>query len=261
MPRYAANLSMLWQEHHDPLARFELAAHAGFRRVEMLFPHQLDTDRVVEALADNELEMVLFDPHPGDWAAGERGLLALPGREQECLETIHAAVELAGRLHAPRLNCLAGLIPEGADPEDCLDVAGDNLRRAAPLVREAGVALLVEPINTVDMPGYAVDTLEKAAALVESVDDPSVRLQLDQYHVAMAGGDAIDGLRRYFGLVDHVQIADVPGRGQPGTGEQPIPSFLEELDHLGYTGVVGLEYKPQGTTGESLAWLPIAARA
>ena len=260
MPRYAANLSMLWQEH-DPLARFELAAGAGFRRVEMLFPHQLDTDRVAEALADNGLEMVLFDPHPGDWAAGERGLLSLPGREQECLETIHAAVELAGRLGVPMLNCLAGLVPEGVAPEDCLDVARDNLRRAAPIVRGAGVALLVEPINTVDMPGYAVDTLEKGAALVESVGDPSVRLQLDQYHVAMAGGDAIDGLRRYFGLVDHVQVADVPGRGQPGTGEQPIPTFLEELDHLDYRGVVGLEYKPRGTTEESLAWLPTAARA
>ena len=260
MPRYAANLSMLWQER-DPLERFDLAAGAGFRLVEMLFPHQLDTDRVAEALAGNGLEMVLFDPHPGDWAAGERGLLSLPGREQECLETIHAAVELAGRLRVPRLNCLAGLVPEGASPEACLDVARQNLCRAAPVVRDAGLSLLVEPINTVDMPGYAVDTLEKGAALVESVGDPAVRLQLDQYHVAMSGGDAIDGVRRYFEIVDHVQIADAPGRGQPGTGEQPIPAFLEELDRLGYQGVVGLEYRPQGTTEESLAWLPVPARA
>lgn len=260
MPRYAANLSMLWQEL-DPLERFERAAGAGFRLVEMLFPHQLDTDRVAEALDGHGLEMVLFDPHPGDWAAGERGLLSLPGREQECLETIHAAVELAGRLRVRRLNCLAGLVPEGASPEACLDVARENLSRAAPVVREAGLSLLVEPINTVDMPGYAVDTLEKGAALVESVGDPAVRLQLDQYHVAMAGGDAIDGLRRYFELVDHVQIADVPGRGQPGTGQQPIPAFLEELDEIGYRGVVGLEYRPQGTTEESLAWLPVPARA
>lgn len=259
MPRYAANLSMLWPER-DPLERFQLAAQSGFRRVEMLFPHQLDTGRVAEALAGNGLEMVVFDPHPGDWAAGERGLLSLPGREGECLETIHAAVELAGKLGAPRLNCLAGLVPEGASPDRCLDVARENLRRAAPVVREAGLTLLVEPINTVDMPGYAVDTLEKGAALVESVGDPVVRLQLDQYHVAMAGGDAIDGLRRYFALVDHVQVADVPGRGQPGTGEAPIPTFLEELDRLGYRGIVGLEYKPQGTTEESLAWLPISAR-
>jgi hydroxypyruvate isomerase len=259
VPRYAANLSMLWQER-DALERFALAAQSGFHLVEMLFPHLLDTDRVAEALSDNGLEMVLFDPHPGDWSAGERGLLSLPGREQECLETIHAAVELAGRLRVPRLNCLAGLVPDGASPERCLDVARENLGRAAPVVRDAGLTLVVEPINTVDMPGYAVDTLAKGAALVEAVGDPAVRLQLDQYHVAMAGGDAIEGLRRYAHLVEHVQIADAPGRGQPGTGEQPIAAFLTELDHLGYQGVVGLEYKPQGTTEESLAWLPVGAR-
>jgi hydroxypyruvate isomerase len=250
---------MLWQDR-DAMERFELAAQAGFRRVEMLFPHQLDTDRVAEALLDNGLEMVLFDPHPGDWGAGERGLLSVPGREDECLETIHAAAELAGKLRVRRLNCLAGVVPDGASAEACLDVAQKNLNRAAPIVRGAGLTLLVEPINTVDMPGYAVHTLEEGAALVESVGDPSVRLQLDQYHAAMAGEDPIEGLRRHFDLVEHVQIADAPGRGQPGTGEQPIPTFLAELDHLGYRGVVGLEYRPQGTTEESLAWLPVAAR-
>jgi len=259
MPRFAANLSMLWPDE-NPYDRFRAAAEAGFSRVEMLFPHELDTERLERLLEDLDLEMVLFDPAPGDWAAGERGLLSLPGREDEFLDTIRDAVALAGRLGTRRLNALAGILPPGASRDEGERTAVANLRAAAPLAQAAGVTLLVEAINSVDMPGYFADTIERAADLVTAADSPSVRLQLDQYHVAMMGDDPIAALHRFDGLVHHVQIADLPGRHEPGTGGYPIRAFLDELDAIGYAGVVGLEYRPQGGTADSLAWLPPDAR-
>lgn len=259
MPRFAANLSMLWGEL-DPYERFRAAAEEGFSRVEMLFPHQLDVDRVEALLHELGLEMVLFDPAPGDWAGGERGLLCLPGREAEFASTVRDAVGLARRLGTRRLNALAGIVPPGVPREEAERTAIANLRAAAPLVEAARLTLLVEAINSIDMPGYVADTIDRAAALVRAAGSPSVRLQLDQYHVAMAGDDPIAALRRHDGLVAHVQIADVPGRHEPGTGTQPIGAFLDELDRLGYEGVVGLEYRPLAGTGDSLAWLPRDAR-
>ena len=259
MPRFAANLSMLWQEL-EPYDRFAAAAAAGFRRVEMLFPHQLDADRVEATLRDLELEMVLFDPAPGDWAAGERGLLCLPDRRAEFEATVGDAIGLALRLGTPRLNALAGILPPTVSRADGTATAVANLRAVAPLVEAAGLTLLVEAINSIDMPGYFADTIDRAAELVVAAGSPSVRLQLDQYHVAMAGDDPVAALHRYRDLVAHVQIADVPGRHEPGTGAQPIRAFLAELDAMAYDGVVGLEYRPLGTTDEGLGWLPIADR-
>jgi hydroxypyruvate isomerase len=254
MPTFAANLSMLWTEL-DPYERFAAAAWHGFRHVEMLFPHELDAARLERTLREHQLELVLFDPAPGNWAAGERGLLCLPGREDEFMRSVHDAIALATRLGSRRLNALAGIVPPGTSPSAATDVAIANLRQAAPVVEQAGLTLLVEPINAIDMPGYLAATVEKAVELVNAAESPAIRLQLDQYHVAMSGGDAIATLRRYQPLVAHVQIADVPGRHQPGTGEQPIDAFLDELDRVGYAGYVGLEYRPLGTTEESLAWL------
>ena len=254
MPRFAANLTMLWPEL-DVYDRFRAAAEAGFRRVEILFVHALDPARVDRALRDLNLELVLFDPAPGDWAAGERGLLSVPGREEEFLGTVRDAVAAAKRFGTRRLNALAG-IPKGVAREAARKTAVANLRAAVPLVENIGATLLVEAINSIDMPGYFADTVERAAALVEEAGSPSVRLQLDQYHAGMMGADPIAALRRYTPLVAHVQIADVPGRNQPGTGKQPIREFLEELDRLRYGGSVGLEYKPLGSMDEALAWLP-----
>ena len=258
-PRFAANLSMLWQEA-DPYDRFRLAAEAGFSRVEMLFPHQLDVDRVEALLRELRLEMVLFDPAPGDWAGGERGLLCLPGREGEFLATLRDAIALAGRLGTRKLNALAGILPAGVSRADGERTAIANLRAAAPLVEAAGITLLVEAINSIDMPGYFADTIERAADLVMAAGSPFVRLQLDQYHVAMMGDDPITALHRHDGLVRHVQIADLPGRHEPGTGAYPIRGFLDELGAIDYDGVVGLEYRPLGSTADSLAWLPLEAR-
>jgi hydroxypyruvate isomerase len=254
MPRFAANLTMLWPEL-DVYDRFRAAAEAGFRRVEILFVHPLDPARVDRALRDLKLELVLFDPAPGDWGAGERGLLSVPGREEEFLGTVRDAVAAAKRFGTRRLNALAG-IPKGVPREAARKTAVANLRAAVPLVESIGATLLVEAINSIDMPGYFADTVERAAALVEEAGSPSVRLQLDQYHAGMMGTDPIAALRKFAPRVAHVQIADVPGRNQPGTGKQPIREFLEELDRMGYGGSVGLEYKPLGSMDEALAWLP-----
>jgi hydroxypyruvate isomerase len=254
MPRFAANLTMLWQDL-EPFQRFGAAAAAGFTNVEMLFPHELDADRLASTLDRLKLQMVMFDPAAGDWGKGERGLLALPGREDEFAETVRAAIALATRLGTSRLNGLVGVPPVGVSREEARDTALANLNRVEPLVREAGITLLVEAINNVDMPGYWANTVDAAADLVQTVDRPNVRLQLDQYHAAMAGEDAIDCLRRYFPLIAHVQIADVPGRHEPGTGTQPIEAFLRELDRLGYSGFVGLEYRPLVDTASSLDWM------
>jgi hydroxypyruvate isomerase len=255
MPRFAANLTMLWQEL-PVLDRFRAAAKAGFRRVEILFVHELDPAAVESALRELRLELVLFDPRPGDWGKGERGLLSLPGRESEFLQTVRDAIAAAQRFGTRRLNALAGIPPPGVSREEARRTAVANLRAAAPLVAKAGLTLLVENINTVDMPGYFASTPDIAVDLVDAADSPNVRFQLDQYHAGMMGEDPRAVLRRHFPRIGHVQIADVPGRHQPGTGKQPIAAFLSDLDELGYTGSVGLEYRPQDSTDESLAWLP-----
>jgi hydroxypyruvate isomerase len=254
VPRFAANLSMLWPDL-EPFQRFDAAAAVGFAQVEMLFPHELDADRLAVTLENLDLEMVDFDPYPGDWAGGERGLLALPGREQEVFDGVRDAIALATRIGTTRLNCLVGIPPAGVTDEQARETVIANLTRIAPLAQDAGVTLMVEAINNVDIPGYWAGTVAAAAGLVKAVGHPNVRLQLDQYHAAMAGEDAIECLRTYFPLVAHVQIADAPGRHEPGTGVQPIAAFLRELDHLGYDGFVGLEYRPLVDTASSLAWL------
>jgi hydroxypyruvate isomerase len=182
--------------------------------------------------------------------------LCLPGRETEFEDSIRDALETAAELGTHRLNAIAGVVPPGVDPRLAQDTAVKNLKSVASRAADAGVFLLVENINTVDMPGYVAATPELAAAIVQAVDEPSVRLQLDQYHVGMMGGDARQALRQYRGLIEHVQIADVPGRHEPGTGQQPIREFLQDLDELGYDGKVGLEYRPSGATEAALAWLP-----
>src|SRR2546423_1451212 len=194
MPRFAANLTMLWPDL-DVYDRFRAAAEAGFRRVEILFVHALDAPRVEKSLQDLGLELVLFDPAPGDWARGERGLLSVPGREQEFVATVRDAVAAARRFGPRLLNALAGVPPAGVLRAQAERTAIANLRAAVPLAEQAGVTLLVEAINSIDMPGYFADTVERAAALVEGAGSPSVRLQLDQYHVGMAGAGGRAALR------------------------------------------------------------------
>jgi hydroxypyruvate isomerase len=253
MLRLAANLTMLWTEL-APMERFNAAADAGFTYVEMLFPQELDASQLERTLQRLGLEMILFDPIAGDWAAGERGLLSLPGREEEFIATVKAALILAERLGTKRLNALVGKPPTSTADTVAEQTALENLKRAADLVASAGVVLLVEAVNNVDVPGYWAGTVARAAGLVEAARHPAVRLQLDQYHAGMAAEDALSCLERWRPLVAHVQVADIPGRHQPGTGTQPIAAFLDELDRTGYEGYVGLEYKPLGTSKASLDW-------
>ena len=251
---------MLWPEL-DVYDRFGAAAAAGFSRVEILFVHALDRQRIADLLEQHHLELVLFDPAPGNWEAGERGLLSLPGREADFLRSIEDALEAAKKFGTRRLNAIAGVLPQHVKREDAERTAMNNLQKAAPIADAAGIYLLVENINTTDMPGYFADTAERAAALVQAADRPNVRLQLDQYHVGMMGGDARAAFRQFGPLVEHVQIADVPGRHEPGSGHQPIQDFLKDLDVAGYTGAVGLEYRPTGETERALAWLPRPQRS
>lgn len=249
---------MLWQEL-DPYDRFAAAAKAGFTKVEMLFPQELDASRLVATLQVHGLEMVLFDPTAGDWASGERGTLALPGREEESALAVRDAITLAQRIGTRRLNTLVGVLAATIDVQQAETTAVANLRQLAPLADEAGITLLIEALNSVDAPGYWPSTVAAAARLVDEVDRSNVRLQLDQYHAAMAGENALTCLEEYFPMVGHVQIADVPGRHEPGTGSEPIGEFLKALDRLGYEGFVGLEYRPLVDTPSSLEWLGMTA--
>jgi hydroxypyruvate isomerase len=259
MPKFAANLSMLWPDL-DVYDRFRAAAEAGFSRVEILFVHALDTQRIKQQLQEHGLELVLFDPEPGDWEGGERGIAWDPRRRGEFQRTIHAALETARLLGVHRLNVLTGSPPADVSLANVHAALVESFAWAAPLAESAGVDLLVENINTTDFPGYYVSSVQRAAQLVQDVNRSNVRVQLDQYHVGMVGGDARADLRTYLDLVSHVQIADVPGRHEPGTGQQPVREFLADLDALGYQGAVGLEYRPAGATDVGLEWLPRTER-
>jgi hydroxypyruvate isomerase len=255
MIRYAANLTMLFNEVPF-LERFERAAAAGFRAVEFLFVHTVDAAAVERELRRHDLELVLFDPEGGDFAAGDRGYLCDPGRRDHLLRTIEDAVAVARRLGCRRLNVLAGNRPAGVPDAVLRRTVVDNLRRAAPLAREAGITLLVEVLNTWESPRYFLDGLERGLDIVREVGAPNVRFQYDCYHLQRMEGQLIDGLVRNLPWIGHVQIADVPGRHEPGTGEIHYGNVLAALERAGYDGYVGLEYRPSGTTEDSLAWLP-----
>jgi hydroxypyruvate isomerase len=254
MPRFAANVTMLWTEL-DPFDRFHAAAAAGFHEVEMLFPHELDPVRLERVLSQLGLQMVLFDPAAGNWSAGERGLMCLPGRGAEFMSSVQLALDLASRLGTRKINVLAGVPATSIPPEVTLRTLSENLLRAADLADKRGIEVLLENINTTDVPGYPVGTVDIAAEINAKLGVANTRLQFDQYHATMAGEDAVALFRRYSSQISHVQVADVPGRHEPGTGKAPIPELLAELDRAGYTGFVGLEYRPLGPTEESLAWI------
>ncbi len=250
MPRFAANLSMLFTEL-PLLARFEAAARAGFAGVEMMFPYEASAQTLAAALTANRLDMVLFNAPPGDFAAGERGIAGIPGREAEFEQGLLQALEYAGHLDCPRIHVMAGLTHQGARRRTWVE----NLRRGAHVAAAAGVTLLVEPINQRDMPGYLVSHTREALALIALVDAPNVRLQLDLYHRQIMEGDLIAAIREYVEFIAHVQIAQPPDRGEPDRGEIAYPEVLAALDDAGYQGWVGCEYRPRTSTLEGLGWL------
>ncbi len=254
MPKFAANLTMMFNEVPFP-QRFAAAARAGFKAVEFLFPYDHAPEDVARWLKENGLENVLFNLPPGDWAAGERGIAALPGREEEFRASVATALEYAHALGTPRLHAMAGLLPAGADRARHRDVFVQNLRHAARELARHGRTLLMEPINTRDIPGYFLNTQVEAHAIREEVGEDNVKVQMDFYHVQIVEGDIAMKLRHYVDHVGHIQIASVPERNEPDDGEVNYRYLFRQLDALGYGGWVGCEYRPRARTEDGLSWL------
>lgn len=254
MPAVAANLSMLFNEVDFP-DRFRLASDAGFRGVEYLFPYAYTPEELKQALDSNNLTQVLFNLPPGNWDAGERGIACLPDRVEEFRAGVDEAIRYAQALNCRQVNCLAGLLPAGLSEDEAWKTLISNVEYAAEKLDEAGITLCLEAINSrVDMPGFLLDTSARVMQVIESVDADNVRLQYDVYHMQVMEGDLIRTIECLLPWIAHIQIADNPGRNQPGTGEINFPMVFEALDRMGYKGWIGAEYRPAGTTSESLDW-------
>ena len=256
MPKFAANLSLLFTD--VPFCeRFARATAAGFTGVEYLFPYEYPAADIADWLRANDLEQVLFNLSAGDWAAGERGLACLPHRQGEFAESVEQALGYAVALDCRRLHCMAGLRPAGASEAELTEAFVANLRFAADRLATVGVTVMIEPINSrVDMPGYWLDDVAKGFRLLEAVDRSNVKLQYDIYHAQIIAGDLARTLEANIQRIGHIQIADNPGRHEPGSGEINYPFLFGLLDRLGYDGWVGCEYKPLMTTEAGLGWLP-----
>jgi hydroxypyruvate isomerase len=253
MPRFAANLSMMFNEVPF-LERFAAARKAGFEGVEYLFPYDFEAAEVRARLSGEGLTQVLFNMPPGDWAKGERGLASIPGREAEFRESVMKALDYAAALDCRQIHCMSGIVPAGVAPETAAAVYAVNLARAAEQAHPAGVRLVIEPINHRDMPGYFLNTQAQGAAIVEAIGRDRLGLQFDVYHVQVTEGDITKRMEQYMPVIAHMQIADVPARNEPGTGEIGWPFVFRRMDELGYKGWVGCEYRPAGETGEGLHW-------
>lgn len=259
MPRFAANLSMLFTEHAF-LDRFEAAARAGFRAVEFLFPYAHEAQAIRARLQAHRLELVLHNLPAGDWDAGERGIACHPDRVAEFRDGVERALDYARVLGVRQLNCLAGKAPAGVDEAVLHRTLVDNLRHAANRLRTAGLRLLVEPINTYDIPGFYLNRTSQALALIDEVGADNLHLQYDLYHAQRTEGELAATLQRHLPRIAHIQVADNPGRHEPGTGEIAYGFLFEHLDRIGYDGWVGCEYKPAATTEASLGWMAALAR-
>jgi hydroxypyruvate isomerase len=253
MPNFAANLSFLFQDIPF-LDRFETARRCGFRAVEYLFPYDFPREVVAERLRRNALSQALFNMPPGDWAAGERGIAVLPGREAEFREGVERALSYAEALGCRTLHAMAGLLPQGLDRGAAERTYADNLHFAAERLAREGVVLVIEPINTRDIPGYFLNTTTEAMAVIERVGHANLRLQLDLYHVQIMEGDLAYKIRTLAGHYAHVQIAGNPGRNEPDIGEIHYPFLFDLFDEVGYEGWVGCEYRPKGETAAGLHW-------
>jgi len=254
MPKFAANLTMMFNEVPFP-QRFAAAAKAGFAAVEFLFPYDYPPAEVARWLQEAGLKNALFNMPPGDWAAGERGVASLPGREEEFRAGVARAIEYARALGTPSIHAMAGLLPSGADRKRHREVFVANLRHAAKALAEEGLTLLIEPINSRDIPGYFLNTQAEAHAIREEVDQPNLKVQMDFYHAQIVEGDLSVTLRKHIAHVGHVQIASVPDRHEPDEGEIDYRHIFRLLDELGYPGWVGCEYRPRGRTEDGLGWL------
>lgn len=258
MPRFAANLSTLFSEHPF-LDRFECAARDGFEAVEFLFPYEWAAADLASLLTDNRLTQVLFNLPPGSWERGDRGLACLPGRTSEFRESVDLALEYASALNCKRLHVMSGLVGDQADRDTLRATYIENLRHAADHAAHQGVTLLIEPLNSHDMPGYFLNSVSCALDVIAAVDRPNLKLQADIYHLQRIQGELANTLTAHIGVIGHVQIADTPGRHEPGTGEINYPFLFAVLDGLGYEGWVGCEYAPSSGAGAASDWMTAGA--
>jgi 2-dehydrotetronate isomerase len=255
MLRFAANLSFLYGELIFP-DRFAAAARDGFTAVEYLFPYEYPAQQVRSWLQTNSLAQVLFNAPPGDWAAGDRGIASLPGREAEFRAAIETALAYAEKLSCPRVHVMAGLQPSGVERVVMRNTFVSNLTWAVQQAAPIGIDLLIEPINTRDMPGYFLNRQDEAHAIVDEIGSPVLKVQMDLYHCQIVEGDVSTKLRKYLGeKVGHLQVASVPDRSEPDHGELNYDHVFSLIEELGYNGWIGCEYRPRAGTSEGLGWL------
>ena len=258
MPRFAANLTMMYTEHAF-IDRFAAAAQDGFKGVEFLFPYEFPAEVLRQQLADSGLQQALFNAPPGDWAAGERGIASLPGREDEFKRSIDTALEYARVLGNTKLHVMAGLIRPEQDRARHRALYLDNLAYAARVAEAQGVTVVIEPINTRDIPGFFLNRQDDAQAICAEVGADNLQVQFDLYHCQIMEGDLAVKLRhdmlRPHGGIGHIQIAGVPERHEPDLGEINYPYLFELIDSLGYQGWIGCEYRPRAGTSAGLGWL------
>jgi hydroxypyruvate isomerase len=253
MPKFAANISTMFTEIPF-IERFGAARAAGFDAVEFLFPYGFDTDQITARLRRYDLELVLHNMPPGDWANGERGMACDPRRIGEFQDSVALGLEYAEELGVRQLHCLAGKIHPAVTPERAHETYAANLRFAAAQCADRGIDLLIEPINTFDVPGYFLTGTRQAAGIIAEVGAANLFLQYDMYHMQRMEGELANTLRANLPLIRHIQLADVPGRHEPGTGEINFPFLFKLLDEIGYDRWVGCEYTPLGDTVQGLAW-------
>jgi len=253
MPKLAANLTMLFNEI-DFLDRFAAAAKAGFEGVEYLFPYDYDKNLLREHLQENRLTQVLHNLPAGNWAAGERGIGCHPDRISEFETGVDKAIEYATALGCKQVNCLAGVRPSGLDPVDARETFVKNLQFAATRLQAVGIKLLIEAINTRDIPGFFLCNTQQAVDIIKAVGSGNLFVQYDIYHMQIMEGDLAPTIEKHLKLIPHMQLADTPGRHEPGTGEINYDFLLPHIDKLGYEGWIGCEYKPAGKTVDGLGW-------
>lgn len=254
MPHFNANLSMMFNEVPF-LERFAAAAQAGFKGVEFLFPYDFTKEQIKAELDRHKLQLILHNMPPGDWAKGERGLACLPGREEEFKAGVAKAIDYATHFGLKQLHCMAGLAPAGVAAAQLREHYVRNVRFAASAAAKAGIHLLIEPINTRDIPGYYLNTSQQAIELMDEINAPNLYLQYDIYHMQIVEGDLAPTMERLLPRIGHMQLADTPGRHEPGTGEINYTFLFGHIDRIGYKGWIGCEYRPATTTEAGLGWV------
>ena len=259
MPRFAANLSMLFTEVPF-LDRFERAAKAGFRAVEFLFPYGNTAEEIKQRLDANKLELVLHNLPAGNWDGGERGFACHPDRMDEFRDAVAKAISYATVLGVPQLNCLAGKVPAGVEESKLRATFVANLKHAASELERAGLRLLIEPINTYDIPGFYLNRTEQAVRILDDVGSDNAFVQYDIYHAQRMEGELANTMKKYFDRIGHMQLADNPGRNEPGTGEINWAFLFSHIDKIGYKGWIGCEYKPLTNTEAGFGWLKRVAQ-